>query len=112
MERIPAVVFVTPIDAALGSAYVSQIEAILGFTQEEWLGDPLRWYQQVHPDNKARWCVEAATLFSHGEPLSSNFRVLARDGRVVWFQCDARMVHSGGTGRRRLFMASASMFPN
>jgi hypothetical protein len=40
----------------------SQIETLLGFTQEEWLNDPVRWYQQIHPDDKARWSVEAAEL--------------------------------------------------
>ena len=27
-----------------------------------------------------------------GEPLRSDYRVLARDGRVVWFHCEVRMV--------------------
>ena len=95
VERIPAVVFVAPMDAVSGAAYVSpQIETILGFTQEEWLGDPLRWYQQVHPEDKKRWSTEAAKLFLSGTSLSSTYRVLAKDGRVIWFQCDARMVHS------------------
>ena len=95
VEHIPAVIFVAPIEAGLGDAYISpQIETILGFTQEEWLGDPLRWYQQVHPADKQRWSLEASKLFLSGQPLLSTYRVLARDGRVVWFQCDARMVHS------------------
>jgi hydrogenase small subunit len=29
--------------------------AALGFSQREWLEDPIRWYQQIHPDDKARW---------------------------------------------------------
>ena len=31
-------------------------------------------------------------MFLTGKPLRSVYRVLARDGRVVWFQCEARMV--------------------
>jgi PAS domain S-box-containing protein len=99
IEHIPAVVFVAPLDSGMGSAYVSpQIETILGFTQQEWLEDPLRWYESVHSEDKHRWSVEAASLFVSGQPLSSTYRVIARDGRVVWFQCDARMVHSGAGG--------------
>ncbi len=95
VENIPAVIFVAPLESGLGDAYISpQIESILGFTQEEWLGDPLRWYHQVHPADKQRWSVEASRLFLSGQPLLSTYRVLARDGRVVWFQCDARMIHS------------------
>ena len=94
-EHIPAVIFVAPLNAEAGEAYVSpQIEAILGFTQEEWLGDPIRWYQQVHPEDRHRWSQEAADLIVSGQPLVSTYRVFARDGRVVWFQCDARMVQS------------------
>jgi PAS domain S-box-containing protein len=96
MDHLPAVVFVASLEAAKVEAYVSpQIETILGFTQEEWLEDPVRWYSQVHPEDKQRWSTEAASLFLSGEPLSSTYRMLARDGRVVWFQCDARMIHGG-----------------
>lgn len=95
VEQIPAVVFMAFLDKGIGEAYVSpQIEAILGFTQEEWLNDPVRWYQQIHPDDKNRWSVEAAQLFLTGEPLKSLYRVIARDGHVVWFHCEAKMVRN------------------
>ncbi|HEX7335336.1 MAG TPA: PAS domain-containing protein [Pyrinomonadaceae bacterium] len=95
IEQIPAVVFMAFLDKGIGEAYVSpQIEAILGYTQEEWLNDPVRWYQQIHPDDKDRWSVEAAGLFLLGNPLKSLYRVLARDGRVVWFHCEAKMVRN------------------
>ena len=95
IEQIPAVVFMAFLDKGFGEAYVSpQIETMLGFTQEEWLNDPVRWYQQIHPDDKARWSVEAADLFITGQPLKSLYRVLARDGHVVWFHCEAKMVRN------------------
>ena len=95
IEQIPAVVFMAFLDKGFGEAYVSpQIETMLGFTQEEWLNDPVRWYQQIHPDDKARWSVEAADLFVTGQPLKSLYRVLARDGHVVWFHCEAKMVRN------------------
>lgn len=95
VEQIPAVVFMAFLDKGFGEAYVSpQIETMLGFTQEEWLNDPVRWYQQIHPDDKARWSVEAADLFITGQPLKSLYRVLARDGHVVWFHCEAKMVRN------------------
>jgi PAS domain S-box-containing protein len=93
VEQIPAVVFMAFLDKGIGEAYVSpQIEALLGFTQEEWLNDPVRWYQQIHEDDKGRWSIEAAQMFLSGQPLRSIYRVLARDGRVVWFHCEAKMV--------------------
>lgn len=93
VEQIPAVVFMAYLDKGIGEAYVSpQIEASLGFTQSEWLEDPVRWYQQIHPDDKQRWSIEAAGMFLSGEPLRSAYRVIARDGRVIWFHCEAKMI--------------------
>ena len=93
VEQIPAVVFMAYLDKGIGEAYVSpQIEAALGFSQSEWLEDPVRWYSQIHPDDKMRWSVEAAEMFISGKPLKSAYRVTARDGRVLWFQCEAKMI--------------------
>jgi len=93
LDQIPAVVFMAYLDQGIGEAYVSpQIEATLGFSQKEWLEDPVRWYHQIHPDDKVRWSNEAAEMFLSGTPLRSSYRVMARDGRVVWFHCEARLV--------------------
>lgn len=93
VEQIPAVVFMAYLDRGIGEAYVSpQIEEMLGFTQEEWLNDPVRWYQQIHPDDKGRWSIEAAQMFLSGEPLRSVYRVVARTGKTIWFHCEAKMV--------------------
>ncbi|HEV2667947.1 MAG TPA: PAS domain-containing protein, partial [Blastocatellia bacterium] len=93
VEQIPAVVFMAFLDRGISEAYVSpQIESILGFSQQEWLNDPVRWYTQLHPDDKARWNAEAARLFLSGETLQSIYRVIARDGHVIWFHCEAKLV--------------------
>jgi PAS domain S-box-containing protein len=93
VEQIPAVVFMAYLDRGIGEAYVSpQIEAALGFSQEEWLEDPVRWYRHIHPDDKQRWSAEAAEMFLTGNPLRSAYRVVSRDGRVVWFHCEAKMI--------------------
>ena len=98
VEQIPAVVFMAYLDKRIGEAYVSpQIEQALGFSQSEWLEDPVRWYQQIHPDDKMRWSVEAAEMFLSGKPIRSSYRVIARDGKTLWFQCEAKMIrHEDG----------------
>ena len=93
LEQIPAVVFMAYLDRGVSEAFVSpEIEAALGYSREEWLEHPVRWYERIHPDDKQRWSLEAAGMFLSGKPLRSSYRVMARDGRVVWFHCDARMV--------------------
>ena len=93
LEQIPAVVFMAYLDRGISEAYVSpQIEESLGYSREEWLEDPIRWYQHIHPDDKQRWSLEAASMFLSGKPLRSSYRVIARDGQVIWFHCDAKMM--------------------
>jgi PAS domain S-box-containing protein len=93
VEQIPAVIFMALLDEGVSRAYVSpQIEMLLGFTQEEWLNDPVRWYWQIHPEDRGRWSIEAAELFLTGQPLRSVYRVMARDGNAIWFHCHAKMV--------------------
>ncbi len=93
VEQIPAVVFMAFVDGGISEAYVSpQVEQVLGFSREEWLDDPIHWYYQIHPEDRQRWSVEAAQMFLTGTPLKSVYRVMARDGRVVWFHCEAKLV--------------------
>jgi len=99
VEQVPAVIFMAHLDRGTAEAYVSpQIEAALGFSQQEWLEDPVRWYAHIHPDDKQRWSAEAAEMFLSGKPLRSAYRVIARDGRVLWFHCEAKMMrHDDGS---------------
>ncbi|MGI9056629.1 MAG: PAS domain-containing sensor histidine kinase [Pyrinomonadaceae bacterium] len=93
VEQIPAIVFMSFLDKGINEAYISpQVETLLGFTQAEWLEDPIKWFEQLHEEDKTRWSLEAAQMFLTGKPLRSTYRVRARDGRIVWFHCEAKMV--------------------
>ena len=95
VEQVPAVVFMIFLDRGISEAYVSpHIEAALGFSQAEWLDDPIRWYRQIHPGDKERWNIETAQMVLSGEPLRSIYRILARDGHTVWFHCEVKMVRA------------------
>ena len=93
VEQIPAVVFLAQLDGGLGEAYISpHIETALGFTQQEWLSDPIGWYRQLHPADRERFSYEGAEFLASGQPLKSTYRVIARDGSIVWFRCEVKMV--------------------
>src|SRR5919201_3720920 len=94
VERIPGIVYA----AALGEAgewlYVShQVESILGWSVEEWRADALMWYRQLHPDDRARALADEQRARTTGEPLNSEYRMIARDGRVIWFRDRASLVN-------------------
>lgn len=93
VEGIPAVTFMAPMDEGPGELYVSpQIEKLLGFSQREWLENPILWYTQLHPEDQDRWHNEFARTVSSGEPFQSIYRFVARDGRVVWVHGEAKVV--------------------
>lgn len=93
VEGIPAVTFVAPFDEALGELYVSpQIVNLLGFTQEEWLNDPVLWHRQLHPEDRERWHQDFARTCATAEPFRSVYRFRARDGRTVWIHGEAKVV--------------------
>lgn len=94
VEEIPAVTFMAALDGGINELYVSpQIVDLLGFTQEEWLNDPVLWHRQLHPEDRDRWHLEFARTCATAEPFRSVYRFLARDGRVVWVLGEAKVVH-------------------
>jgi PAS domain S-box-containing protein len=93
VEQIPAVTFMAALDEDLHEFYVSpQIEALLGFSQEEWLSNPFLWFRQLHPDDRDRCHLEFARGCRTGGPFRAEFRALTRAGDVVWVRGEARVV--------------------
>jgi PAS domain S-box-containing protein len=93
VEAIPAVTFMAALDGGSNEMYVSpQIESLLGFSQKEWLDDPILWFKQLHPDDQALWNEEFARGIATGGPFRAECRVMTRDGRVVWIHGEARLV--------------------
>ncbi|HEX5387291.1 MAG TPA: PAS domain-containing protein [Gemmatimonadales bacterium] len=98
LEQIPAVTFMASLEHGLREVYVSpQIESLLGYSQREWLENPVLWYERLHPDDKDRWNLEFARTVAFGEDFHSVYRFLARDGRVVWILGDTKIVR-GASG--------------
>ncbi|MEG4306603.1 EAL domain-containing protein [Microcoleus sp. D3_18a_C4] len=100
VEQMPAVTYISPLNRKAAKLYISpQIETFLGYSVAEWRADPDLWLKLVHPEDRDRVLVENATQkFSDGEDifcegsLVSEYRAIARNGRVVWFRDRATAV--------------------
>jgi PAS domain S-box-containing protein len=93
VEQIPAVTFMGVLGEGENEIYVSpHIEAMLGFTQAEWLEDPFLWYNQLHPDDRRLWNDEFTRGCQTGGPFRAECRFLSRDGKVVWVHGEARIL--------------------
>ncbi len=93
VENLPAVVYLVAPDDDRRTLWVSpQVEHALGYAREEWLDQPDIWMELLHPDDRE---PALAALDAHnetGEPWSREYRLIASDGRAVWFRDVATLV--------------------
>lgn len=91
VEQLPVVVHSYAIDTTPSRpTYISpQIEALFGYTPEQWLADPLFWVNVIHQDDRERVLAEDARTSTPGGSFSMEYRVVARDGRIVWVRDEA-----------------------
>ncbi len=84
-EHLPTVTYVHPLGERGTPLYVSpQVGAVLGYAAEEWLAKPNLFFQLVHTDDRERVSAEIAAAATGARPLRCEYRMLARDGRIVW----------------------------
>src|SRR5262245_30743452 len=94
LERVPAIVYTAEYGADGRWTYVSpKIESILGYTAEEWLARPEAWYERIHHEDRPQAMAAEQRSQATGEPLDSEYRMRARDGRVMWFRDQATVVN-------------------
>ena len=94
VESGPAISYIDAIDDQASTIYVSpQIEGLLGYAPEEWQADAGLWPRALHPDDRARALAENARHNETGEPFRLEYRIFAKDGRVVWIHDAARIVN-------------------
>src|SRR5215208_2741527 len=96
VEQIPAVTYVQePIDSDTPKAitYMSpQYGAMLGYPAETEILDEEHWLRMLHPDDRERVLAEELRTDQTGEPYRIEYRLIARDGRVVWVHDEATLV--------------------
>jgi PAS domain S-box-containing protein len=104
VERLPAITYIAELGADGPWHYVSpQIESILGFSPVEFLSDPTNWLNHIHPEDRGI-AIAAEKLFQETQELfQAEYRMFARDGRILWFRDEGVMLH-GAAGDRRLLM--------
>jgi diguanylate cyclase (GGDEF)-like protein/PAS domain S-box-containing protein len=99
VEQIPAIVYVDVADEDMSTTYVSpQIQAILGYSAQEYIDDPQLWERILHPDDREGAMATYLRGRESGDPFVFEYRLLAHDGRTVWFR-DSAIVLTDAQGR-------------
>jgi diguanylate cyclase (GGDEF)-like protein/PAS domain S-box-containing protein len=101
LDPIPAVFYIAEIGVDGACTFVSpHIESLLGFTPSEWIADPHLWNRQLHVEDRD-WVLAAEnrhTAEASREPQTLEYRLLHRDGHVVWVKDHSVLVpDSAGT---------------
>ena len=94
VEQLPGVVYAADFGPEGRWTYVSpQIERMLGYSPEEWMSESTLWSRRIHPDDRERvLSAEADAIERRSEDPHDEYRLIARDGRIIWVSDEATLV--------------------
>jgi PAS domain S-box-containing protein len=92
VEQVAAVSYIAELGIHGEWLYVSpQVEAILGYTTDQWLADPSIWIQSVPAeDHPIVHAAEDACLLAGR--FQAEYRITRKDGKVIWVSDNAVLV--------------------
>jgi diguanylate cyclase (GGDEF)-like protein/PAS domain S-box-containing protein len=105
IESIPGVVtyvdLITDEPGVSIPQYISpQVEQMLGYPVRDWLGNGELFLRIQHPDDREQMAATESEARDELAPMSSEYRLIARDGHVVWVSEKAAIVIDVHTGSR------------
>jgi len=84
-------------------SFVSQrAEAVLGYPIERWLSEPEFWIDHLHPDDREVTIAARRAAVAEARDFDAEYRIVAADGRVVWFRDRAKVARDPDTGTVQL----------
>jgi diguanylate cyclase (GGDEF)-like protein/PAS domain S-box-containing protein len=93
VQQLPLVIYVDALDEGSSNIFTSpQVEPMLGYSVEEWQRDPDLFIRTLHPDDRERVLKAHVQTHRTHEPLSIEYRLIARDGRCVWIRDEGVVV--------------------
>ena len=98
VERLPAITYIAEVGVEGRWHFVSpQIESMLGYSAEEWTADPALWLSRIHKDDREVAIAAEKHMQETGELYKAEYRLHARDGRILWFRDEAKVL-DGASG--------------
>jgi PAS domain S-box-containing protein len=92
-QNLPVVTWLTAPGDRSSLIYVSaQVERLLGYSPADWQAQPELFSKLLHPEDRERVLAELERGSTDGVPSTSEYRLIARDGRVVWIREEATPV--------------------
>lgn len=99
LENIPATTYINTIGASAKTEYVSpQVKKLLSYPQSVFTDDPLFWTKILHPDDIQQVLDESQRTSETEEAFEMEYRIIAKDKRVVWVKDEATLVRDKESG--------------
>jgi PAS domain S-box-containing protein len=96
MDSLPLVTWLTEPGDRGSTLYISpSIDSLTGYSATEWAGESDLFTKLLHPEDRAE-VLEALEETKNGTPLRTEYRLIARDGRVVWVQEETTIARDSG----------------
>jgi len=94
IENIPAITYIAhPEDPIYATVYFSpQSQSILGIPAEDYVREPDLWVKHLHPADRERVLAAAYHMIATHEPFLDEYRMIGRDGRIVWLRDEGRWI--------------------
>jgi PAS domain S-box-containing protein len=93
IESLPAITHLSRLDPTASTIYISpQVEDVTGYASAEWVADSELWTRLLHPDDRARLLAANEAHVQLGRAISEDYRLVARDGRVVWIHEESHAI--------------------
>jgi PAS domain S-box-containing protein len=73
-----------------------EAEVLLGYPVERWLNEPDFWQHHIHPDDREAAISFCKKATEENRSHEFEYRMMAADGRVVWFHDVVRVVVEDG----------------
>ena len=106
VEQVPAITYTwnpTTTEDEVSTVYISpQVERMIGYTPEDWLSSPTFWNEHIHSDDRQRLVEASARADREGTSFKEEYRIIAKDGRIVWVRDEAWAVAVDANGRPEL----------
>jgi PAS domain S-box-containing protein len=101
VEQSPAAAYVRENDEDAKLSYISpQCEALLGYTSDEFLSQPELWHRITNTDDRGGVRNDRLLAARTGAAFRAEYRMTARDGRLVWIRDQAQLVPTGNGDQR------------
>ncbi|NOX19177.1 MAG: PAS domain S-box protein [Chlorobi bacterium] len=85
--------------------YTSAIEKITGYSAEDFIANQRLWFKIIHPDDYEEVFKKLKTVYGNSSAKNGQieFRILRKDGEIVWMENMFNLVRDGNGGIEKIY---------